>query len=179
MLSFYASLWVNVLQVKTDYTFIYTWQLLSFDRLVNIKVQWLKCTSFLFPVNFFFFLTLHDTCTFQDFQNAAPSCPGYVVTAFEMIEMLKNQGPEGVCTMYKIKGTVDHKSIQHSSSSSFYSPLFKLQKKKKTIIAFNVRRMHTICVASFWMLCDFRVWRRHGLADHLPQFHATALNPAG
>ena len=25
-------------------------------------------------------------------------------------------------------------------------------------IAFNVRKTHTICVASFWVLCDFMVW---------------------
>ena len=33
--------------------------------------------------------------TFQDFHNADPDCPGYIVTAFEMLEMLKNQGAEG------------------------------------------------------------------------------------
>ena len=33
--------------------------------------------------------------TFQDFHNADPDCPGYIVTAFEMLEMLKNQGVEG------------------------------------------------------------------------------------
>ena len=32
---------------------------------------------------------------FQDFHNADPDCPGYIVTAFEMLEMLKNQGAEG------------------------------------------------------------------------------------
>ena len=31
----------------------------------------------------------------KDFLNADASCPGYVITAFEMIEMLKNQGAEG------------------------------------------------------------------------------------
>ena len=33
--------------------------------------------------------------TFQDFHNADPDCPGYIVSAFEMLEMLKNQGGEG------------------------------------------------------------------------------------
>ena len=33
--------------------------------------------------------------TFQDFHNADPDCPGYIVSAFEMLEMLKNQGAEG------------------------------------------------------------------------------------
>jgi len=33
--------------------------------------------------------------TIQDFHNADPDCPGYIVTAFEMLEMLKNQGAEG------------------------------------------------------------------------------------
>ena len=50
----------------------------------------------LFNFKYLDFLILR--CTFQDFYNADPSCPGYVVTAFEMIEMLKNQGPKGVCT---------------------------------------------------------------------------------
>ena len=36
--------------------------------------------------------------TFQDFHNADPNCPGYVVSAFEMIEKLSNQGPKGVHT---------------------------------------------------------------------------------
>ena len=31
----------------------------------------------------------------KDFLNADANCPGYVVMAFEMIEMLKNQGAEG------------------------------------------------------------------------------------
>ena len=31
----------------------------------------------------------------KDFLNADANCPGYVITAFEMIEMLKNQGAEG------------------------------------------------------------------------------------
>ena len=31
----------------------------------------------------------------KDFLNANANCPGFVVTAFEMIEMLKNQGAEG------------------------------------------------------------------------------------
>ena len=41
----------------------------------------------------------------------------------------------------------------------------RLEKNKQTnkqtnkqIIVFDVRRTHTIRVASFWMLCDFRVW---------------------
>ena len=33
--------------------------------------------------------------TFQDFHKADPDCPGYIVTAFEMLEMLKNQGAKG------------------------------------------------------------------------------------
>ena len=33
---------------------------------------------------------------FKDFLNADPNCPGFVVTAFEMIEMLKNQGSKGI-----------------------------------------------------------------------------------
>ena len=39
--------------------------------------------------------TLIFIYTFQDFHNADPDCPGYIVTAFEMLEMLKNQGAEG------------------------------------------------------------------------------------
>ena len=31
----------------------------------------------------------------KDFLNADANCPGYAITAFEMIEMLKNQGAEG------------------------------------------------------------------------------------
>ena len=31
----------------------------------------------------------------KDFLNADANCPGYVITAFEMIERLKNQGAEG------------------------------------------------------------------------------------
>ena len=31
----------------------------------------------------------------KDFLNADANCPGYVITAFEMIEMLKTQGAEG------------------------------------------------------------------------------------
>ena len=31
----------------------------------------------------------------KDFLNADANCPGYVMTAFEMIEVLKNQGAEG------------------------------------------------------------------------------------
>ena len=31
----------------------------------------------------------------KDFFNADANCLGFVVTAFEMIEMLKNQGAEG------------------------------------------------------------------------------------
>ena len=32
-------------------------------------------------------------------------------------------------------------------------------------------------VASFWMLCDFRVGRHVGLADHSPRFHVRASSP--
>ena len=31
----------------------------------------------------------------KDFLNVDANCPAYVITAFEMIEMLKNQGAEG------------------------------------------------------------------------------------
>lgn len=50
----------------------------------------------------FFFLLVHlIQCSLivqflsKDFLNADPNCPGNVVTAFEMLEKLKNQGPEG------------------------------------------------------------------------------------
>lgn len=38
----------------------------------------------------------------QDFHNADPDCPGYIVTAFEMLEMLKNQGAEGLSELSRI-----------------------------------------------------------------------------
>ena len=46
-------------------------------------------------IQFIFFL-------FKDFYNADPNCPGYVITAFEMLEMLKDQGSKGtqLCFIY-------------------------------------------------------------------------------
>ncbi|KAJ7378638.1 Dipeptidyl peptidase 2 [Desmophyllum pertusum] len=39
---------------------------------------------------------------FKDFLNADPDCPGYVVTAFEMLEMLKNQGSKGLAELSRL-----------------------------------------------------------------------------
>ncbi|KAJ7378631.1 Dipeptidyl peptidase 2 [Desmophyllum pertusum] len=45
---------------------------------------------------FFFFAVT------EDFLNADPDCPGYVVTAFEMLEMLKNQGSKGLAELSRL-----------------------------------------------------------------------------
>ena len=37
---------------------------------------------------------------FKDFLNADANCPGYVIMAFEMIEMLKNQGSKGTLNIF-------------------------------------------------------------------------------
>ena len=37
---------------------------------------------------------------FKDFLNADANCPGYVIMAFEIIEMLKNQGSKGTLNIF-------------------------------------------------------------------------------
>ena len=57
----------------------------------------------------------------------------------------------------------DNRAVQtvgQATSKVMYKLLILLKKQSAcyTVIAFGVRRRHTIRVTPFWMLCNFRVW---------------------